>query len=115
MREIKFRVWNKDDSLFVDNDMFTLSDMKYDDPHIFQQYIGLKDKNFKDIYEGDIIPLGHSKSVVAYNELDFGVPCFCLKVVNEEELYEPFSHKDDSPSLWYEVIGNIYENPELLK
>ena len=65
MREIKFRVWNKNEAVFhylKFGDHWILSE---DDPNtqgfvVYQQYTGLKDENGKEIYEGDI--LGYPES-----------------------------------------------------
>lgn len=77
------------------------------------QYTGLKDKDGVEIYEGDIVTTGEGfKGIVDYYvDNDCGVAWW--------ELYEPPA--DDwlenreclTPPL--KVIGNIYENPELLK
>lgn len=115
MREIKFRAWNKTLQKMVDlngsiQTGHGLNSLFIDDDLDFMQYTGLKDKNDKEIYEGDIVNWGANDAIEigfgwgddaeAYGE-SFGVligaSVFCG------------AHKD------CEVVGNIYENPELLK
>lgn len=110
MREIKFRAWCKLDEILYDWERvkkeFTLE--YFDDRGlIFQQYTGLKDKNGVEIYEGDIV--NHYWS----NEVG---ESFCHKTV----IKNPFDYKANEAMYFnycdgLEVIGNIYENPELLK
>lgn len=69
------------------------------------QYTGLKDKTEKEIYEGDIVTEGEYKGQVIFDEKYLG---FFVNFTNEEQ--EPLY---DVPCL--EVIGNIYDNPELLE
>ena len=75
---------------------------------ILMQYTGLKDKHEKEIYEGDVFKLYHADStygdsyVVTYNEIHLqwylGDNALCGMRVQDEE-----------------IIGNIYENPDLAK
>lgn len=119
MRDLEFRAWWKDTKRFLDCDEWymTCSGAKYlhyavmpykDDNFIIEQYTGLKDKNGKKIYEGDIVRYAIRPSRTTVVEWWSG----------EEEYYpccttSGFSlpYSEDG----YEVIGNIHENPELLE
>ena len=116
MREIKFRAWDKKEkkiyswrkdfgSAYIYDGMRTfIQDLKKQ--YILMQYVGLEDKNRKEIYEGDIVQLSinnelpHHKGVIKYLP-----PRFFVMDGNKSGLL--LTDK-------YEVIGNIYENPELL-
>lgn len=73
------------------------------------QYTGLKDKNGKEVYEGDILKSDLDEVMIDTVEWDADGVSFHLKNVSTG-----FSQLRIEDWEW-EVIGNIYENPELLK
>jgi uncharacterized phage protein (TIGR01671 family) len=76
------------------------------DPETVGEYTGLKDKNGKEIYDGDIVPIDGYNGVVYRHECgDWRADKFILW-----EWIDKSKHVNE-----WEVIGNIYENPELLK
>jgi uncharacterized phage protein (TIGR01671 family) len=133
MREIKFRAWDGQDMYQVDglgfyNDQpIAISgisnidesrDVELPDDSVLMQYTGLEDKNGTEIYEGDILSDGKNHAVVTWSEGDLG---YFLNDIDEHthprgSKDEPAYIIDDSQGwIALEVIGNIYENKELLK
>lgn len=74
------------------------------------QYTGLKDRNGKEIYEGDIVKVHKGKYVVEYWTGQLLVSWFLKSTTSGDTEYMEMACIGES-----EVIGNIYENPELLK
>ena len=114
IREIKFRAWIISKKELVDwnklNDMMSQEIPIFDQQQQeieLMQYTGLTDKNGKDIYEGDIVIQVGLELEVKWDDFDSGF------------VFEDWtgSQMIMSPkiALDYEVIGNIYENPELIK
>lgn len=84
---------------------------------ILMQSTGLKDKNGKEIFEGDILEVTDKHSwleVVSYSQEK---AMFVTEEINREFKVpeSPLYDLSDSTFLKFEVIGNIYENPELLE
>ena len=108
-REIKFRAWdkscNKMRGISGLQDCFSLrSDGVCNEDYVLMQYTGLKDKNGKEIYEGDIVIVKGTKKIKNYvTEIIWLNNGFCLK---ENNTY----FKDYKlVSSGIEIIGNIYE------
>ena len=104
----------------VNNSHRTLYAAQLKTDWILMQCTGLKDKNGKLIYEGDVIEVTCGKFIIQYCDKCKSLQCFS-KVSWIKELYcfacegdyHWFDLLDDLEDC--EVIGNIYENPELLE
>src|SRR5690625_1826614 len=118
MREIKFRALNNDKK-YMEYDVDINSDGQvieynygyyagsYDYP--IMQYTGLKDKNGREIYEGDILEIKHLMGCET-GELIFKYGAFLFDDGGYSYLGDHLANSE-----YIKVIGNIYENPELLE
>ena len=126
-RDIKFRAWVKDRKAIFEvvlinyvtkkvtylfervGHLLSIRHEKFNDIELMQ-YTGLKDKNGKEIYEGDIVKLraNHGIGVIKYSD-EWGA--FIVEYIKPRPLavLGMNYYKED-----IEVLGNIYENPELL-
>jgi len=138
MREIKFRIYDKElkethierlqdlceDDYWYDGETEVWSVLKdcndKQERFVALQYTGLKDKNGKEIYEGDIVQHFYEYSdvtdryLVDYDEDELSYVFQKLSNKNNfialEDLYD-----EDYGDYAVEIIGNIYQNPELLE
>lgn len=132
-REIKFRAWSENNEAMYEDEHYNLQDSDNETVFIcadrfgycyrcvsnsygnetierlpedckIMQYTGLKDNNGKEIYEGDIVRWIDENFEVQYSESDAS---FIL--TDSKSVYMCYDNSEP-----YEVIGNVYENPELL-
>ena len=127
MKEIKFRAWVKDRKAIFEvvlinyvtkkvtyllervGHLLSIRDAKFNDVELMQ-YTGLKDKNNKEIYEGDILfeSFGERYYKVVFENGGFRAE---FKGDFDEHSFDLI----DVVAQGCEIVGNIYENPELLK
>jgi len=121
-REIKFRAWDIHNKVMYDNSEIYLElgegddfvvgiddgdqRLKKDKDAILIQYTGLRDKNGKEIYEGDIVKWTHPSFKEYKKE---------YKILEISDIRKSLMLEPDCQRGWIEIIGNIYQNKNLIK
>lgn len=137
MRDIKFRAWDNEGERMYEFDLFSymaLNESSQEDLcpmsarcNGLMQYVGFKDKNGKEIYEEDILEILCADKIIRRCVCKWGIHRRIMKSGSEVDIPGFSFIREDYPSFpivknhlgihdleIIEVIGNIYETPELL-
>lgn len=131
MRELKFRIWDKERECYLDETELAgitpdgkyilyieeeeVSRLEIDENYVVEFDTGLKDKNGKEIYEGDILGDMWRDGYIAWcdkcKQLQYHILTHgCMACLGDVQWYELVN---DNGKL--EVVGNVHENPDLLE
>lgn len=136
MRENKFRAWSKEFNSFLEITLFEvikgeITGIWHDGDYIgydkeditLMQYTGLKDKNGVEVYEGDICKSGEYIHVIKIGEFAptwLDMICDKIGMIKRLTIYGVYAETKGECCIIesgdaFEVVGNIYENSELLE
>lgn len=129
-REFKFRCWDGENMICPDyinriGYAYWWENGVQERSTVIMQYIGLKDLNKKEIYEGDIIKWGHIEGgkenpvrvavVKLEPDIIFHILNYSMDFLGQNKHFHYGSFIYTNTEKWLEVIGNVFENPELLE
>jgi uncharacterized phage protein (TIGR01671 family) len=125
MREIKFRAWDTEEKFYTHSEaiylrcdgLIFLGNENANERFIIEQFTGLRDKTGRGIYAGDILEVLSHNGTGSYKKMigevffkTQGSIDYCYRV----KTHGNFSLNSNETN-GYTIIGNIHENPELLK
>ena len=125
----KFRAWTeegkvmyydvypfKDDTLLLSYDEIAFDEVPASD-FILMQSTGLKDKNYNEIFEGDIVKFPEFNGDIYITPVAWDKSCACFGVSFSGKYPVSFDYLEEfyTELKEIEVVGNIYENPELVR
>jgi hypothetical protein len=105
-REIKFRAWDEELGIMCYCELSSAGNYQNMSSVPLMQYTGLKDKNGKEIYEGDIVSYGLDEHPCV---IEFKYACFYISSTDNIDHHLGYYRVYN-----IEVVGNIYENPDLI-
>lgn len=130
MKEIKFRLWDKLGNKIVTPNkniyLNLLGQVVTDNPengeiipfkndtYELSQFTGLQDVNGKEVYEGDIVRASYSIMQYEISKVEFKRGIFFVLKNGRYHPLSEFMYNSNDRTKDIEIIGNIYENPELL-
>lgn len=137
MKNLKFRVWNGAEMIYdvtvgkfgtfyvnpgdkgngldpKDSASLTPFTTKYADTTPVMMFTGLLDKNGKEMIEGDIVRCHEEIGVLEW-DADLASFTVVINMGSDEGTMTPYCHQENGRNVYREVLGNIYENPELIK
>ncbi|WP_261070073.1 YopX family protein [Streptococcus mitis] len=126
---LKFRAWLKkeqkmdnyiDHISWLEDELYCIGDgityMVSAEDLVLMQSTGLKDKNGKEIFEGDILEIEDEGEVLGNAKLTWHneQAVFMIEAISVDDI-APFHEILSDESYSYRVVGNVYENPELFE